>query len=66
MAANAIATPDDFGDYDDWVELYNPFTVPVDVSGYYISDDPLNQNQISIASFNRVSYTRKWVLTVVG
>lgn len=34
-----------YADEDDWIELYNPFALPVDVSGYYISDDPLNKTK---------------------
>ncbi len=30
---------DDFGDYDDWVELYNNSNETIDMSGYYFSDD---------------------------
>ena len=31
---------DDFGDYDDIIELYNPTNVAVNLSGYFLSDDP--------------------------
>lgn len=30
---------DDFGEYDDWVELYNNSDQVLDLSGYYFSDD---------------------------
>lgn len=30
---------DDFGEYDDWIEIYNSGDVEVDLNGLYISDD---------------------------
>ena len=30
---------DEYGEYDDWVELYNNGSATVDLSGYYITDD---------------------------
>ena len=31
---------DNFGNYEDWVELYNPSGNFVDLTGYYLSDNP--------------------------
>lgn len=31
--------PDDFGEYDDWAELYNGSTQAIDLSNYYLSDN---------------------------
>jgi len=33
---------DEFGDADDWFEIYNPSFLAVDIAGYYLSDDPLD------------------------
>ena len=30
------------GDFEDWIELYNHSQSPIDLSGYYLSDDSLN------------------------
>ena len=40
MASNASDTTDVLGDFDDWFEIYNPNTYPVDLAGYYLSDNP--------------------------
>lgn len=32
---------DALGDYSDWIELYNDSSSPVDLTGYYLSDDEL-------------------------
>ena len=34
-----IEDPDEAGAYEDWIELYNPGTEPVDLSGMYMTDD---------------------------
>ena len=39
LASNREAVEDPQGDYDDWVELYNPNGVAVDVGGMYLTDD---------------------------
>jgi hypothetical protein len=36
------------GGYDDWFELYNAETNAIDLSGYYLSDDPENWTQYEI------------------
>ncbi len=41
LASNKTANPDnaDFDDYSDWLELFNAEVFPVDLSGYYLTDD---------------------------
>jgi hypothetical protein len=41
MAANRAGQFDEFLEFDDWVEIYNPAGSPItNLAGYYISDDP--------------------------
>jgi len=41
IVAVSYALPgDEVGDRDDWVELHNAESTPVDISGWYLSDDP--------------------------
>jgi hypothetical protein len=42
MASNATTAADNAGEFDDWIELYNLTTQTVDLSGYTITDNPLN------------------------
>lgn len=42
MASNATTVADEDGDYSDWLELYNNGTEVVNLSGYYLSDNPGN------------------------
>ncbi|MBN2601902.1 MAG: lamin tail domain-containing protein [Candidatus Marinimicrobia bacterium] len=39
MADNDSVNPDENGDYDDWVEIYNSSDMDIDIGGMYISDD---------------------------
>jgi len=39
-ASNSTIIEDaDFNNYSDWIELYNPGSLEVDIGGYYITDD---------------------------
>ena len=42
MASNTSVIADEFGEYDDWVELYNPTNSPIDIGGMFISDNLAN------------------------
>ncbi len=39
MAANSSTVTDNKGDYDDWIEIYNPGGIPFNIGGMYITDD---------------------------
>ncbi len=41
MADNQGTLADAGGDFEDWVELYNRGDGPVDLAGYFLSDDPV-------------------------
>lgn len=40
LADNKYGITDMYGDRSDWVELWNPTDSPVDMSDFYLSDDP--------------------------
>jgi spore coat protein CotH len=42
MADNVTVLADEDGDFKDWVEIYNPGPGPIDLDGYYLTDDPKN------------------------
>lgn len=39
MSDNDEAVADEAGDFDDWIELFNNLDIPIDLSGYGLSDD---------------------------
>jgi hypothetical protein len=45
MASNFSTVTDNFGEYEDWIELYNKNTQPIDISGFYLTDNPINLNK---------------------
>jgi hypothetical protein len=48
MASNSSTMPDTYGEYDDWIELYNKSIFPVDLSGFRITDNPANLDKFII------------------
>ncbi len=40
--ANRSTSQDDYGEYEDWLELYNAGGSAVDIGGYFLSDNPAN------------------------
>jgi hypothetical protein len=50
MADNATIVEDNYGENDDWIEFYNKTSTPKDLSGLYLSDDPLLLNKWQIPS----------------
>ena len=48
LASNATVIADEFGGFDDWVEIYNAEAVPVDIGGMYVTDDLTNPTKWQI------------------
>ncbi len=49
-AANYDTYTDNYGEYEDWIELYNNSSIPVDVAGWYLTDKPSNPTKWMIPS----------------
>ncbi|MBL9210922.1 MAG: CotH kinase family protein [Opitutaceae bacterium] len=45
MAANSATLADEDGAYSDWLELHNPDTGPVDLTGWYLTDSASNKKK---------------------
>lgn len=45
MASNTKTITDPKGQFDDWIELYNKSTTAVDLSGWFITDNPNNRDK---------------------
>jgi hypothetical protein len=42
MPVNSTTVTDNYGQYDDWIELFNKSVTTIDISGYYLSDSKKN------------------------
>lgn len=49
-AANYNQSQDNYGDYEDWFELYNTDNTAIDLNGYYLSDKSNNLTKFLINS----------------
>ena len=61
MAGNVSAVPDQNGEYDDWVELYNGNNFSLNLNGYYLSD---NENELTKWTFPNVTIRANGYLIV--
>ena len=52
QASNSVTIQDEFNEYDDWVEIYNAGTEPINLATYYLTDDILIPNKWKISSVN--------------
>ena len=39
LASNSAVNEDEFGEYDDWIEIYNANQTPVNLGGFFITDN---------------------------
>jgi len=48
MASNSSTFADNFNEFNDWVEIYNPLDYDVNLAGYYMSDNSNNPRRWQI------------------
>jgi hypothetical protein len=48
MASNNVTADDNYGESDDWIELYNTTSGALSVAGLWLSDDPVNMSKWQI------------------
>ena len=49
-AANYDTYTDNYAEYEDWIELYNPTVSDIDISGWFLTDKPSNATKWQIPS----------------
>lgn len=55
MASNGATIADEFGEFNDWIEFYNPNNFAIDMAGYYVSDDPSDLTKYQIPEDSELS-----------
>lgn len=50
MTSNSNVLQDDFGQHEDWIEIYNPNPYPITLEGYYLTDDLAIPNKFMVSS----------------
>src|SRR6266404_1375139 len=50
MADNAHTLTDEDGQFPDWIEIQNPNTAPLDLAGYFLTDNPAQLNKWAFPS----------------
>ncbi len=40
MASNSSTIADEYGEFDDWVEIYNASEISINIGGMYVTDNP--------------------------
>jgi hypothetical protein len=50
LASNAANLADADGDYPDWIEIYNPNATALDISGWYLTDNPSKPTKYQITA----------------
>lgn len=54
MASNRTAHSDEQGEFDDWVELFNPGDDDVELGGWTLSDDPAEPGKYTFPAGSRI------------
>ncbi len=64
LASNATGITDPNGEFDDWIEIYNPSAQAVDLAGWYITDDAaqLTKYQFPPAGTEAIVPANDWLL----
>ena len=57
MASNVLAYGNINGDYEDWIEIYNSGASPIDLGGYYLTDNLGGSSHWQIPSGQQVKTT---------
>ncbi|MFK8104353.1 MAG: CotH kinase family protein [Saprospiraceae bacterium] len=57
LASNNATYDDEYGEFDDWIEIYNAGSTPVDLGGMYLTDNLSDPTKLQIPTGNPSSTT---------
>lgn len=55
MASTQAVVADENGEFDDWIEIFNPNATDVNIAGWYLSDDPATPTKYRIPEASTVA-----------
>ncbi len=55
MASNNSTFQDEYGEYDDWIEIYNTSDVAISLNNYYITDNYNNPTKFDISDIGTIN-----------
>lgn len=55
LASNNGSSADENGEFDDWFEIYNPNSIPIDVGGYFVTDNLENLTFFQLPTGNALT-----------
>ena len=62
QASNTSTVVDEYLEYDDWIELYNPNNEDIDITGYYLTDDEANLKKYWIGANSTIISAKGWLV----
>jgi hypothetical protein len=62
QAWNSSTVADDYFELEDWIELYNPNDVDVDIKNYYLTDDATNLKKYWIGPNSTIIKAKGWMI----
>ena len=65
MASNNTAVADSFGGFDDWFEIFNPNPFPVNLAGYYLTNNYSNPFVYQVPSGNPSTIIPAWGYKII-
>ena len=62
QAWNSSTVADDYYELEDWIELYNPNDVDIDIKDYYLTDDATNLKKYWIGPNTTIIKAKSWMI----
>ena len=62
LAINDSSNEDEYGQFDDWIELYNPTNQELNLSGLYLTDDLDNLTKWQFSSSDQYILPNEYIL----
>ncbi len=66
MPVNTSIVADQNGEFDDWIEIYNRSSLPVDLSGFYLTDNKNNLKKWKMPSGTLISGNKFLIIWADG